>query len=637
MTKGLKSAELHLIVLWQTARIAEEKILADIKTKLEIVATGILSWPGDAEPCFGEFYGANLPEAKGKVMECGEGAFRYVVVRDNNPVYDYEDTSRGLERVNKNLFALKNLYRAWTGGGHKVHTTNSPEEFCRDIKLLTNHAAEEWEKGLPEGELKVLPGHDGWASLRELFAFLDQLIPYVVLRNAEMLPDGFDPSVHGDIDLLVPDAVQCASLLGAKKVFPEPHRVHYEVMVAGEPVRFDFRYIGDDYYCRGWEEAMLRNRRNVNGVNLLSPEDAFYALVYHALYQKKAIAVDYHEKAAAMAKDAGIEGENYDAWLLELEKFLKRNGYEVTKCVDETVLFNEENVHWRKLAAEIEACGPFSEVVPYCLDSIQPYNVLRSRFFRGKYEGEPCFIKYYPTIGNYAREEWRIPQKLLESGCDLVAKPLFWHKLRSGGSIIATEFIEGSSLHSLLSEGKLDKGVADNIATQIGKLATDLRASGIVHRDIRPQNLFVDKNGKLKLIDFQFAIPAGGEELIYNELALGHHYLPTRILMALGEEYALGVGRWNDDYSLLKCLENFPKTEKVAELKAELSTHAAMPKHCGLGPKKELKRLKKRLRKLKFKRLLAKCGINKRKYKKFYREDLELVESIVFAWEAALV
>lgn len=624
--------ELHLIVLWEKARVAEERILADISTKLEIVATGILSWPGDAETCFGEFYGANLPEAKGKVMECGEGAFRYVVVRDKNPIYTYEDTSRGLERVNSNLFALKKLYREWTGGGHKVHTTNTVGEFRRDIKLLTNHDACEWENGQPEGELKVLPGHGGWASLRELFAFLDSFLPYVVLRNAEMLPDGFDPSVHGDIDLLVPDAVQCASILGARKVFPESYRVHYEVMVAGAPVRFDFRFLGDDYYDRKWEEKMLENRRTVNGVNLLAPEDAFYALVYHALYQKRAIAADYLEKAAALAEEAGIVGKDYDDWILALEDFLKRNGYEIVKCQDSTVFFNKDNVRWRRFAEEIAAYGPFTEIRPHLLHAISANNANGTRFYRGKFGGTPCFIKYSPVIGNFAREEWRIPSLLISKGFEFAAKPLFWHRTKGGGSIVVTEFVEGETLSSLLARSAVTNELADSLVEQIRRAAAFLRESGFEHRDIRPENLLVDKAGRLKIIDFQFAIARGGFELLYHEPAYMRDNLATLTLFTLGDKYALGHGKWNDDFSFMKCLQILPQTTAVAAALEELAAFASEPRHSGLGPMSVRDRILRRVKKLRRRRILALFGIKRRKFRRSGKTELAELEALLKGW-----
>lgn len=628
----MKQVELHLIVLWETARAAEERILADIRARLEVVGTGLLEWPGDAETCFGEFYGANLPEAAGKVRECGSGAFRYVVVRDANPGYSWEDTSRGLERVNTTLFGLKNLYRSWTGGGHKVHTTNSSAEFARDIMLLTGHGAAEWERGVPEGALTVLPGHGGWKSLRDLFAFLDPLLPYVVLRNAEMLPDAFSPDLHGDIDLLVPDAVACASLLGARKVFPEDYRVHYEVIVAGAPVRFDFRFVGDGYYPRAWQERMLANRRQANGVNLLAAEDAFYALVYHALYQKRAIASDYRDKAAALARAAGLGGADYDDWLLMLEDFLKRNDYAVTEPEDHSVYVNADTIDWRRICAEIEACGPFADLRPYRLEDIRAENVLQTRFFRGTFEGRPCFVKYFPTIGTFTREEWRIAKRLHAKDAARICESLFWHRLRGGGSFVATEFVEGTSLESLLAKGVVDERLADRLADEIAALAALLRAEGILHRDIRPANLIVRLDGSVKLIDFQFAIGRDAPELLYREPALARDLLAPRILLALGDTYAMGRGRWNDAHSLMLCLDRLPTTAHVRDVRDRLWSVAQTPDRVGLGPQRVLRKCKRLRMKLGWRRLLSKLGYRKRQFKRHDAGMLVIVKALIKAW-----
>ena len=107
--------------------MCEDRILADISRHVEIVAKVELAWPGDATECFGRFYGAKLQAAAGKTAQCGGGPFLLVVVRDAKPRYGWRETSRGSELVNLRMFAMKSRYRAWTGGGHKVHTTNSPD------------------------------------------------------------------------------------------------------------------------------------------------------------------------------------------------------------------------------------------------------------------------------------------------------------------------------------------------------------------------------------------------------------------------------------------------------------------------------------------------------------------------------
>jgi serine/threonine protein kinase len=74
--------------------------------------------------------------------------------------------------ANLRLVCLKSRYRNWAGRHHRVHGTTSRAEFARDVLMLTGHAADEWEAGVPEGEWrKRLP--DTWSAVsgRDPFAF----------------------------------------------------------------------------------------------------------------------------------------------------------------------------------------------------------------------------------------------------------------------------------------------------------------------------------------------------------------------------------------------------------------------------------------------------------------------------------
>ena len=62
-----------------------------------------------------------------------EEALYSIIIRQNNPIYKFRRTSKGEQKVNSVLFDKKQLYRKWTGGGHKVHTSNSVDESYHDI------------------------------------------------------------------------------------------------------------------------------------------------------------------------------------------------------------------------------------------------------------------------------------------------------------------------------------------------------------------------------------------------------------------------------------------------------------------------------------------------------------------------
>ena len=75
-----------------------------------------------------------------------------------------------------------------------------------------------------------------------------------------------------------------------------------------------------------------------------------------------------------------------------------------------------------------------------------------------------------------------------------------------GKAYIAMEFIEGPSLHQLIKKkGKLGVREALNYMTQACGALYAIHESGIVHRDIKPDNLVIAKGGLVKVMDFGLA------------------------------------------------------------------------------------------------------------------------------------
>lgn len=160
-----ENGELHLFVLWPKARFAERRILADVARETDVVFTKELRFDGDAALAYRRFYGPSLPDERRKIAHCGAGAFLLVVVRERKREYALVDVPGSVPTVcNTHMFELKRRYREWAGRRHRVHGTVTAREFARDILLLTGHAAEEWERGVPKGGIAPrLP--DRWAAV----------------------------------------------------------------------------------------------------------------------------------------------------------------------------------------------------------------------------------------------------------------------------------------------------------------------------------------------------------------------------------------------------------------------------------------------------------------------------------------
>ena len=70
---------------------------------------------------------------------------------------------------------------------------------------------------------------------------------------------------------------------------------------------------------------------------------------------------------------------------------------------------------------------------------------------------------------------------------------------------IATEYIDGKTLNEYSKNDSLNLKSALEIAIQIASALDEAHSAGIVHRDIKPDNIMVRENGLVKILDFGIA------------------------------------------------------------------------------------------------------------------------------------
>src|SRR5262249_7208240 len=78
------------------------------------------------------------------------------------------------------------------------------------------------------------------------------------------------------------------------------------------------------------------------------------------------------------------------------------------------------------------------------------------------------------------------------------------------GDFMATEFIEGTTLRQLMDGAALSVPQALDIAVQITRALSAAHAAGIVHRDVKPENVMLRPDGLVKVLDFGIAKYRGG-------------------------------------------------------------------------------------------------------------------------------
>ena len=74
-----------------------------------------------------------------------------------------------------------------------------------------------------------------------------------------------------------------------------------------------------------------------------------------------------------------------------------------------------------------------------------------------------------------------------------------------GHSFLVMQYVEGETLASLISAGSIQRQQMVSLAIQIVKALKNAHSHGIIHRDIKPQNIMVTARGEVSVLDFGLA------------------------------------------------------------------------------------------------------------------------------------
>ncbi|HVR83960.1 MAG TPA: protein kinase, partial [Planctomycetota bacterium] len=89
---------------------------------------------------------------------------------------------------------------------------------------------------------------------------------------------------------------------------------------------------------------------------------------------------------------------------------------------------------------------------------------------------------------------------------------------------IVMEYVEGRSFKQLLEERRLDPDKSLRIAYTVARALQFAHDHKVVHRDIKPANLILDKQGRVKILDFGLARSLDGKGLTASSSMVGTPY-----------------------------------------------------------------------------------------------------------------
>lgn len=118
-----------------------------------------------------------------------------------------------------------------------------------------------------------------------------------------------------------------------------------------------------------------------------------------------------------------------------------------------------------------------------------------------------------------------------------------------GRPFLVRQYVEGLTLAEILRQsGRLDFKEAARVAREVARGLAAAHARGVIHRDVKPENILVSENGEIRLFDFGIALaPAAPGEAGRSGLLVGtpHFLSPEQAEGKPGDErsdlYSLGV------------------------------------------------------------------------------------------------
>ena len=145
---------------------------------------------------------------------------------------------------------------------------------------------------------------------------------------------------------------------------------------------------------------------------------------------------------------------------------------------------------------------------------------------------------------------------------------------------IVMELIEGVTLKNYIAKrGKLDVKEAVGISIQVAQGIAAAHERNIIHRDIKPQNMIISRDGKVKVADFGIARAATAQTLSSAAMGSVHYISPEQARGgysdARSDIYSLGITM----YEMLTGRLPFEGDNTVTVALAHLEEPITRPSH----------------------------------------------------------
>jgi TolB-like protein/tRNA A-37 threonylcarbamoyl transferase component Bud32 len=144
---------------------------------------------------------------------------------------------------------------------------------------------------------------------------------------------------------------------------------------------------------------------------------------------------------------------------------------------------------------------------------------------------------------------------------------------------ITMEFVRGEDLMTRIRrDGPLSARNALDLAGQIAEGLAEAHRLGVIHRDLKPQNIMIDDQGKVRIMDFGIARQLSGPDLTAADMIVGTpHYMSPE--QAAGETLDARTDIYSVGAILFEMVTGRPPFEGPTGLAVAMKHRAELPRH----------------------------------------------------------
>ncbi len=203
-----------------------------------------------------------------------------------------------------------------------------------------------------------------------------------------------------------------------------------------------------------------------------------------------------------------------------IKKVLGQGGFGITYVAE--VHKSDELVAIKEYLPDTMASRTDSMVTPYTGERGANFNY-----------GKQCFLEEAKTLANFIGNP------------GIVSVKKYFEE--NGTAYFVMEYVQGKSYKTYLEEkgGKIPIDEALNILVPVMDALASVHATGIIHRDVTPDNIYITDSGQVKLLDFGAARYSLGDKSRSLDVVLKHGYAPKEQYTRHGRQ-----GPYTDVYSL---------------------------------------------------------------------------------------